>query len=64
MMIRKFMNFLKESKAELQRVTWPTKEAIIGGTAAVLLLSLILVIYMWVIDLTLSRLFSMLLSRG
>ena len=64
MMIRKFMNFLKESKAELQRVTLPTKEAIIGGTAAVLLLSLILVIYMWVIDLTLSRLFSMLLSRG
>ncbi|HDM90005.1 MAG: preprotein translocase subunit SecE [Candidatus Hydrothermae bacterium] len=63
-MIRKFINFLKESKAELQRVTWPTKEAIIGGTAAVLLLSLILVIYMWVIDLTLSRLFSMLLSRG
>ncbi len=62
-MIRKFINFVRESKAELQRVTWPTKEAIIGGTAAVILLSLILVIYMWIIDLSLSRLFSMLISK-
>jgi preprotein translocase subunit SecE len=61
-MIKKAVDFLRESRAELERVTWPTREAIIGGTAAVILVSAIFVAFMWVIDLLVSRGLSLLMK--
>ena len=61
-MIKKALDFLRESRAELARVTWPTREAIIGGTAAVILVSAIFVAFMWVIDLLVSRGLSLLMK--
>jgi len=54
-MFKKVNDFLRETKAELSRVTWPSREAIIGGTAAVILVSGIFVAFMWVVDLLLTR---------
>ena len=52
----KLIRFLRESKAETARMTWPTRDAIIGGTAVVIGVSAIFVIFMWVIDLIVSKL--------
>ncbi len=61
-MFEKAIDFLRETRAELSRVTWPSREAIIGGTAAVILVSAIFVAFMWVIDLLLTRGLSLLLK--
>jgi preprotein translocase subunit SecE len=61
MTLSKAINFLKECKAELSRVTWPTREAIIGGTLVVILVSLVLVFFMWAIDLLITRILSLFL---
>jgi preprotein translocase subunit SecE len=54
--VNRLIRFLKESKAETARMTWPTRDAIIGGTAVVIGVSAVFVIFMWVVDLIISRL--------
>ncbi len=61
--INQLVNFIKESRAELNRVTWPTREAIIGGTMVVILVSLILVIYMGVVDFIVTKILGFLMAR-
>lgn len=60
-MINKLITFIKESIAEAKRVTWPTREAIIGGTVVVILVSLFLVVFMWIIDLIVTRFLALLM---
>ena len=56
MNLKKIIQFLKESKAETERMTWPTKEAVIGGTVVVLIVSGIFVAFMWVVDVIVTKL--------
>lgn len=55
------IQFLKEVRAELTRVTWPTREMVIGGTVVVFLVSLFLVIYMGVLDFIITKLLGLIL---
>lgn len=59
--INNLITFLQESYSELKRVTWPSREMVLGGTAAVLLVSLVFVLYMWIIDLIVSQIISWIL---
>jgi len=59
--IRSLIKFLNDSYMELKRVTWPSYEMIAGGTAAVILVSLVFVIYMWIIDLIVTQLLGLIL---
>ncbi len=61
--IQQALTFLREVRAELNRVTWPTREAVIGGTVAVIVLSLILVIYMGIIDFIVTKILGLLMVR-
>ncbi len=61
--IQQAVTFLREVRAELNRVTWPTREAVIGGTVAVIVLSLILVVYMGIIDFIVTKLLGLLMVR-
>ncbi len=61
--LQQAITFLREVRAELNRVTWPTREAVIGGTVAVIVLSLILVIYMGIIDFIVTKLLGLLMVR-
>ncbi|RKY59891.1 MAG: preprotein translocase subunit SecE [Candidatus Latescibacterota bacterium] len=56
-MIRRIVQFLREVRNELANVTWPTKEELIGSTVAVLLLSLIMAIFIGLVDRFLTFLF-------
>jgi len=49
--VRGFVQFLRESVEEFRRMTWPTREALWGGTLAVLWVSAFLTVFIWISDL-------------
>ncbi len=52
--VREVVQFLRESWEEFQRMTWPTREALWGGTLAVLWISGFLTVFIWISDLVSS----------
>jgi len=54
-MWQKFIRFSKEVRLELTKVTWPTKDELIGSTVVVIILSLILSAFVGLVDLGLSN---------
>ena len=50
--------FLSETKVELKKVTWPTKQELIANTIAVVLCAALI----WIIDSIFSMLFRMILQ--
>jgi preprotein translocase subunit SecE len=54
--------FLGQVKAELQKVTWPTRKETYGTTLVVIVLVLLVCVYLWVIDTALSTLIRTLLK--
>ena len=51
--------FLKEVKDELGKVVWPTRDEIIRLTAVVIIVSLIVGVYLGVIDLMLTKILAL-----
>ena len=49
-MVGKVTGFIKESKAELQKVTWPTKEELFMNTIVVLIAVVLVAVCIWVAD--------------
>lgn len=58
-LINKAIKFFRDSWAEFKRMTWPTKDAIIGGTLIVIIFSGLLTLYIFVIDILISKLLSL-----
>jgi preprotein translocase subunit SecE len=54
--------FLGQVKAELQKVTWPTRKETYGTTVVVIVLVLMVAVYLWVVDTGLSTLIRTLLK--
>ena len=52
---QKIKTFLLEVKVELTKVSWSTRRELIGSTAAVILVTAIMAVFIGIIDLTLSR---------
>jgi preprotein translocase subunit SecE len=48
--LERFTTFLKEVNAELRKVTWPTKEELIGSTVVTIIVSLIMSIFIGFVD--------------
>lgn len=59
---KKFWGFAKETRNELRKVVWPTRQEAIRTTAIVALLVLIAVLVMWGIDSILMLLISWLIK--
>ena len=53
-MINKVGNFFSEVRTEMQKVTWPTREELIGSTAVVLVTMALLSTFIGVADFILS----------
>lgn len=51
--------FLKEVKDELGKVVWPTRDEIIRLTAVVIIVSLIVGVYLGLIDLILTKILAL-----
>ena len=58
--IKLFMNkalqFLSQAKAELKKVTWPTRKQTLASTGVVMIIVVIMSVYLGIIDVILSRL--------
>ena len=56
---KKAIKFLQEVKTELSKVSWSTRQELIGSTLVVIVVTSIMAVYIGVIDLTLSKLLSL-----
>jgi preprotein translocase subunit SecE len=54
--------FLQQVKAELQKVTWPTRKETYGSTMVVIVLVLMVAVFLWVVDTALSSMIQTLLN--
>lgn len=48
--MRKIFTFLREAKAELQKVTWPSKNQVTRSTLLVVLLTLLMAVFLGSLD--------------
>lgn len=60
-MIKKIRNFFEEVQFEMKKVTWPTWDELRGSTYVVLSLSVLLAVFLFVVDLILNQLISIIL---
>jgi preprotein translocase subunit SecE len=61
-MFAKIKQFLKEVRSELTKVTWTTREELIYSTIIVIVVSVVLAIFIGVVDMVLSSLANVLLG--
>jgi preprotein translocase subunit SecE len=54
--MEKVLDFIRESKAELKKVTWPTLKQIRVSTFVVIALTVVVGIYLFLVDFALSAL--------
>jgi len=55
-MWEKIKQFLREVKTELSKVTWPTRKEILAATGVVVVFTLIVSLYLGLVDVIISRL--------
>lgn len=58
----KIFQFFKESKAELKKVVWPTKEDVFSSMKVVIISTIIVAIILGCLDLGFSQLFRLILN--
>jgi preprotein translocase subunit SecE len=58
--IAKPVNFIKEVKAELGKVAWSTRQELMASTIVVIVVTVILGVFIGLIDIILSKLLSIL----
>ena len=51
--------FLGEVKAEMKKVSFPSRDEVVGTTIVVLVTSVVFAIYLWVADMVIVQLFKM-----
>ena len=61
-MFEKIKQFLKEVKFELTKVTWTSKQELIYSTYIVIVVSIVLSIFIGIVDMMLSNLATILLG--
>lgn len=62
-MANKIGGFLKDVRIEMGKVSWPTKDELIGSTAVVLISLAILSLFIGICDLVLSHVINIIMSR-
>ena len=58
----KVVQFFKESKAELKKVVWPTKEDVLSSVKVVIVSTIIIAVILGLLDLGFSELFRLLMK--
>ena len=61
-MYERAIDFLREVKAELTKVNWPSQSELTGSTPVVIVITIILAVFVGFIDFMLSALLSRLLG--
>jgi preprotein translocase subunit SecE len=63
-LINKAVQFLRDVRFELGKVTWPSRRELLGSTVIVIIASVIVSIFIGVVDLGFSNLVSFIFGRG
>ena len=61
-MFGRIKNFFREVKIELKKVAFPSRDEVMGSTKIVVVLTIIIAVFLYSIDLLLSTLVGMLLK--
>ena len=63
--MEKLKEFLKGVREELRKVVWPRKDTVVKATISVIVFSVIIGVYLWILDLIFTKIISFILSlRG
>ncbi len=62
-MWNKLTNFVKDVRAEFSKVSWPTREDLIGSTGVVLVFSAVFAVFIGIFDLIISFVWGILLGQ-
>ncbi len=54
-MKEKILNFIRDIGKEMEKVTWPAREELLESTKVVIIVSLIISIFTWAVDLIVSE---------
>lgn len=58
----RIFTYFREARAELTRVTWPTRDEVIQSTEAVLLFTLFSMVILWIYDLAFGQIMRLITS--
>lgn len=58
----KVVQFIKESRAELKKVVWPTKEDVISSIKVVIISTIVVAVVLGLLDLGFSQLFRIIMK--
>lgn len=61
--LNQFFNYLKESKEELKKVSWPTRKETLNYTLIVIIISSIIAVFLGFADFLLTKGLSLLLKK-
>ena len=59
---QKVVNFIKEARNELKKVTWPNRKQLISSTIVVMVTVVLVAIYLGLIDLFFSHIVALILQ--
>lgn len=62
--MEKITKFLKEVASELRKVTWPSKDELIGSTIVTVVVSVIVAIFIGIVDRILTQIVSEVFKAG
>jgi len=54
-MKEKIINFFKDISKEMEKVTWPTREELYESTKVVIVVTIVISLFTWVVDTALSE---------
>jgi len=61
----KLKEFIQGVRSELRRVTWPDRKLVTKATISVIIFSLVVGVYLWVLDLAFTKILSLIFAlRG
>ena len=60
--MKRFLVYLRESKEELKRVTWPTRDEITSFTVVVVISVVVISVFLWGVDLGLEYIINLLMK--
>lgn len=60
--MKKALQFIRESREELRKVTWPTRDEVTSFTVVVVITVFFMAIFLWIVDTGLMTLIKMVMK--
>jgi preprotein translocase subunit SecE len=62
--MNKFIQYLKDVRSEMAKVSWPKRNEVTGATVLVVILSIVMSLFVWACDWALMKVVGLVLNRG